>query len=158
MISHEHRCIFIHQRKCAGTSIIKAFGIETPDDPRWHFMNDGVLSADYYARPDYFRFSVVRNPWDRFVSGWLYCASTRDAPLRSLLRNLPKIENDYRHITRLQRDILFDHSGYLVVEKLMRYEILQEDFDHVCRLVEPCEPLARPCNRYSRSRTCHTQA
>lgn len=133
MISHEYKCIFIHQRKCAGISILQTFGFDDPTIPDWHFMNDGVLCPEYYARPlDYFRFTVVRNPWDRFVSGWLYCEETRDRPLRDLLQDLPKIGHDYTHITRLQRDILFDQSGFLVVEKLMRFENLQKDFDEVC--------------------------
>jgi len=135
MISHEHNCIFIHQRKCAGISIMRAFGLTHPDqDPyAWHFMNDGVLCREYHTRPeDYLRFSVVRNPWDRFVSGWHYCDDTRNVPLRDLLRNLPRLDHDYVHLTRLQRDILFDQCGYLIVEHLMRFENLQRDFDTVC--------------------------
>jgi hypothetical protein len=136
LISHEHKCVFFHQRKCAGTSIINAFGIASPDNPDWHFANDGVLSADYYARPaDYFLFSIVRNPWDRFISGWLHNPSTRDVPLRDLLLDLPKLGRDYRHLTRLQRDVLYDHSDHLVVDKLIRFERLQADFDEVCDLV-----------------------
>src|SRR5439155_3241285 len=72
VICHAYNCIFVHQRKCAGISIIRAFGLD-PSIPDWHFMNDGALSAEYtLAPPGYFRFSVVRNPWDRFVSGWKY--------------------------------------------------------------------------------------
>lgn len=33
-------------------------------------MNDGVLSPDNSsASAGYFRFSVIGNPWDRFISG-----------------------------------------------------------------------------------------
>ena len=81
MISHRFKRIFIHQRKCAGTSIIRSFGID-PSSSDWHFMNDGVLAPEAVARPDqYLVFSIVRNPWDRFVSGWKYCPSTRDLNL-----------------------------------------------------------------------------
>ena len=66
MISTQYECIFIHQRKCAGTAVIMAFGL-LPSDPHFHYMNDRVLNAEYTQRPaHYFVFSVVRNPWDRF--------------------------------------------------------------------------------------------
>jgi hypothetical protein len=78
MICHDYKCIFIHQRKCAGVSIIHAFGFE-PSDPEWYSMNDGVLSPEYESAPSgYFQFSVVRNPWDRFISGWKYLPVTRE--------------------------------------------------------------------------------
>ena len=132
MISRQHECIFIHQRKCAGMAVIETFGL-LPDNPDYHFMNDGVLSPDYARRPaGYFVFSVVRNPWDRFVSGWKYCASTRSRTLRDVLLDPPREGHDYRHLTRPQVDILFDAQGRCVADFLMRYESLQTDFDTVC--------------------------
>jgi hypothetical protein len=77
----------------------------------------------------------VRNPWDRFVSGWHHCESTRGRSLRELLRNLPRHGKDYRHLTRLQRDILINASGHLAIDKLMRFENLQADFDEICDIV-----------------------
>lgn len=135
MICHTYKCIFIHQRKCAGTSIIHAFGLD-PDNPDWHFMNDGVLSAEYASAPaGYFRFSVVRNPWDRFISGWKYCATTRHKSLRDALTSLPREGHDYRHLTRPQHTILFDENGCLIVDYLIRFESLQQDFDQVCDII-----------------------
>ncbi|HYX28054.1 MAG TPA: sulfotransferase family 2 domain-containing protein [Pyrinomonadaceae bacterium] len=134
MISHEHKCIFVHQRKCAGCSIINAFGFDV-DDPEWHFMNDGVLSPEYQDAPNYFKFAVVRNPWDRFVSGWKYLESTRAQSLRQVLTKLPESGKDYRHLTRPQSATLFDGSGRLIVDYLIRFESLQQGFDEVCEVI-----------------------
>lgn len=135
MISHAHRCIFTHQRKCAGTSIIRAFGL-APDNAAWHFMNDGVLSPEYARMPaGYYRFSVIRNPWERFISGWKYCSSTRHRALQEVLANLPREGHDYRHLTRPQHEILYEATGCLAVDFLIRFESLQQDFDRVCDLI-----------------------
>jgi hypothetical protein len=135
MICHAYSCIFVHQRKCAGCSIIRAFDLD-PSMPDWHFMNDGILSPEYEAAPArYFRFSVIRNPWDRFVSGWKYLPSTRERDLHELLADLPREGADYRHLTRPQHAILYGEDGRLIVDYLMRYETLQRDFDDVCDII-----------------------
>ncbi|MCI5142064.1 MAG: hypothetical protein D3909_10155 [Candidatus Electrothrix sp. ATG1] len=137
MISHHFKCIFIHQRKNAGSSIISSFGI-TPEQKEWHIFNDGVLSENpdwkeklsFYN--DYFVFSVIRNPWDRFISGWKYCESTRNKELIDVINDLPKTGHDYRHLTRPQIEILLDKDGKLITDYLIRFERLQDDFDIVC--------------------------
>jgi hypothetical protein len=144
MISRKHKCIFIHQRKCAGMAVIASFGLR-PDNPDYHYMNDGVLSPEYEHRPDdFFIFSVVRNPWARFVSGWKYCASTRLRALRDVLLDPPQAGHDYRHVTRPQVEILFDAQNRPATNFLMRHESIQQDFDAVCeRLAMPRVRLPR---------------
>ena len=140
MISHKYRCIFIHQRKSAGCSIITSFGI-TPDEPDWHIFNNGTLSEEWRQRHElaggYTVFTVVRNPWDRFVSGWKYLAALRDRPLLDVLRNLPPPEtgHDYRHLTRPQLDILLDEEGKFAPDYVLRFENLAEDYARFCRVI-----------------------
>src|SRR5262245_32769084 len=114
MISHEHRCIFIHQRKCAGSSIITAFGLTTAD-PEWHLFNNGAGSADWRKRTrnerTYFVFSAVRNPFDRVISGWRYLDALRNLSLREALEHPPRQGHDFRHFTRPQSRILKDRRG-----------------------------------------------
>lgn len=137
MYDKRYRCIFIHQRKCAGTSIIEAFGIRARSffhhqNPAWHLYNDGVLSPEWAGRPQAFIFSVVRNPYDRLISSWRYLSSTKDRPLLDVLVNPPRDGSAYRHLTRQQVAALRDTSGGLVTDMLMRFETLQADFDEVC--------------------------
>lgn len=67
MIIHEHKLIFIHIPKCAGRSIADAFGL-----PFDHY------TAAYYHQQhtelwnEYRKFTIVRNPLDRFVSMYHY--------------------------------------------------------------------------------------
>jgi hypothetical protein len=154
MISHEHKCVFVHQRKCAGTSIMKSFGY-TPDDNNWHYMNNGVLCREFHDRPlDYLVFSVVRNPWDRFISGWLYCKNTRYRSLRQVLQHLPQTDHDYEHITRLQSDILFEGCGNLITHNLLKFEHLQQDWDVLSSLIAK-EPTTLPVENKTPLKTKH---
>jgi len=139
MINHPYKCICVAQRKVASTSIARAFDVHwSIDNKEWHYANGGIQSPEWHSRPkDFFTFSFVRNPWDRLVSGWLYCPQTKNVPLRDLLRHLPLLSSDphgHAHITRLQRDTIV-HQGQIIVDFLGRFENLQTDFDHVCSAI-----------------------
>ncbi|MBP7243276.1 sulfotransferase family 2 domain-containing protein [Amaricoccus sp.] len=92
MISHAWRCIFVHQRKSAGTSVKAMFPDATGAD-RGRF-NEGVLEP-HWDEDDptiraYLKFTVIRNPWDRFISGWKHCRSTKHRSVLDVLENLPR--------------------------------------------------------------------
>ena len=144
MIDHNYRTIFIHQRKVAGISIAVAWG-HTEEDIKdlgndFNRFNDGVLSWDWGARSEieksYFVFSAVRNPFDRLISSWKFLESTRHRPLLDVLQDLPRQSPDYEHLTRPQIAILREPtSAKLVVDDLIRYESLQQDFDRICNRI-----------------------
>ncbi|MDJ1006618.1 MAG: sulfotransferase family 2 domain-containing protein [Paracoccaceae bacterium] len=87
MISRKHRVIFVHVRKSAGTTVKALF--EDADDTKF----GGPVCGPGWDDPEfagYYRFAVVRNPFDRFVSGWKYLPSTRNRPIEDVLRHLPR--------------------------------------------------------------------
>jgi hypothetical protein len=135
LIDHKYKCVFIHQRKCAGSSIIQAFGYKLKDLD-WHFANDGLLSPEWPQVPEgYFKFAVARNPWERLVSGWKFFKGPRRVPLRLLLEHMPDKGLLYRHLTRPQSATIYTPAGELVVDKLIRFENLQAEFDEVCDMI-----------------------
>lgn len=143
MICHEYKCIFIHVPKTAGTSIIKAFNLNW-DHPDSKFLITGNHSQneewkEYEQKyKDYFVFSIVRNPWERFVSGWKYCETTKHKNIEDVLNNLPKATDhvhDYDHITKKQCDILY-RNNILIPNLLLRFENLQSDFDKLCDILK----------------------
>lgn len=145
VISHQYQCIYVHQRKTAGSSIIHSFGL-TLKDPDWETYNDGVLSPGYDSMSEsvswYFKFTTVRNPFDRLISSWKYLSATRTRTLEDVLRNPPLEGHDYRHLTRPQTAILVNRDGELIVDFVIRYEALQEGYDQVCDLIgKPRMPL-----------------
>lgn len=76
-ISRKHKMIFIHIPKTGGTSITCGLGIE-PVKENLHGTEYSHLTADKIkeAYPvlwkQFFKFTIVRNPFDRMVSEWAY--------------------------------------------------------------------------------------
>jgi hypothetical protein len=169
VICGEYRCLFVHVPKTAGMSIEHVFlrlvGLtwETRaplllrgnDDPRLgpprlahlkagEYVARGHLAAEQFE--SYFKFSFVRNPWDRIVSEYKY----RGYPVKTnfktyLFKHLPAPgwTDTYCHIVP-QYDFLHDEAGRLLVDFVGRYESLQADFDKVCdRVGIPPTPLPR---------------
>jgi len=141
MVSHQCKAIFIHQRKAAGSAIITSVGIR-PDEANWRLFSDGTCSAGWRRKEvlakDCVVFTVVRNPWDRFISGWKYLSAYQHRPLTDVLSDLLRTGHDYKHLTRPQTDILFDEDGRLVPAYVLRFEDRQEDYRRLCaRLGKP---------------------
>jgi hypothetical protein len=167
VICHPYRCLFVHVPKTAGISIEHVFlgllGLtwdaraplllrhnEDPakGPPRLSHLKAGeYVSLGYLTQQEfdaYFKFSFVRNPWDRLVSEYKY----RGYPVRMdfktyLFRHLPPagFSDLYTHVIP-QYDFLHDEAGRQLVDFVGKYESLQADFDQVCaRLGIPGTPL-----------------
>lgn len=91
MISHKHKCIFIHIPKCAGSSVEKAFDLYNSTneanydsvtgwcDNKYFFMQHATPQQllDYGLITEiqwntYYKFIIYRNSWDKAFSDYLY--------------------------------------------------------------------------------------
>ena len=64
MTSDDLQCCFIHIPKTAGTSIGKLL----LDDLNAYDNKCHLTLQPYLRYPDYYKFTFIRNPWDRIVS------------------------------------------------------------------------------------------
>jgi hypothetical protein len=151
-ISHEHKAIFIHIPKTAGTSIETVLGVRGDNkqvDYSIFFGHDlQHLTAAELARHErmpqgvfesYFKFAVVRNPWDRVVSEYMYCpddyGEDHRAGLRMFLEDrFSRPEGPGVHL-RPQIDYVTDEQGRTMVDKIVRFENLEEDLEEVWRVL-----------------------
>lgn len=148
-ISNALRAIFIHIPKNAGTSVSLGLPItDTPGHSEWW----RIQRADPRKWDDYFKFAVVRNPWERVVSNFRYARMERSLwhssdgnarcgvhPDRDALRGA-SFRKCVEQIATLQHPGWLPQShwvcgpgGEIMMDFLCRYERLELDFAHVCR-------------------------
>jgi hypothetical protein len=129
MISHEHKALFIHIPRTGGTSVEKAFGIDNlwQSSPEEKHLSASQARAFYGKEiwKKYFKFSFVRNPWDRMVSLWKSkYYGIQDSFYDFLLQYRPAPWESQSLCCREILDLELDFIG--------RYESLGQDYAEIC--------------------------
>lgn len=181
MKSDVHRTIFVHIQKTGGESVRAAFGQprNSPDKHRTATELRSRYGDAIWA--DYFKFGIVRNPWDRLVSWWSMIDGMRarfeaGAKLNAfqtyILSNAGTFDefvlkcdqeildaDGAKWVFRNQRDYLADDSGALIVDFVARFETLAADFSFVSRrALTPPSPLPHAnISRHAAYVTYYTQ-
>ena len=148
-----HRCIFFHIPKTGGLSVSEAlFG----NHAAGHLdVRTARLVFGAWRVRTYFKFTFVRNPWDRLVSAYHYlrrghpiskiAGIVAESPgftdfVKTRLRD-PLVAADV-HL-RPQCSFLLDEAGRLSVDFLGRFETLERDFSTVARRLRLDRTLPR---------------
>jgi len=149
MICHKHKCIFIHIPRTAGTSV------EQSIRPDWTFSDfhkekhllastAKKLYSEYWD--NYFKFSFVRNPWDRMVSmskySGFYGCNIIDGKLsiEQYIKKFAGAEVDPRSKSYGDDSETIPNAVYLNilnedVDFVGRFENLQEDYNTICSII-----------------------
>jgi hypothetical protein len=158
MLCHDPRCIFVHIPKAAGQSIEQVFldlsGLtwktrgallmRPNSDPKLgpprlaHLKATEYVSCGHVTQEQfdsYFKFSFVRNPWDRTVSMYRYLGYDERCSFKTFV--LEKLSDtlwiEKRWFVGPQHEFVSDASGNLLVDFIGKLESIQADFDVVCR-------------------------
>ncbi len=172
MISFEKRFLFVHIHKTAGNSIqsilrrysedeivsarahqdgIERFGVRNPN---YEIKKHSTLSEYRAALGEaqfrsLYKFTCVRNPWDRMISLYFSPSRERTQWNRKLFKKLLSNTLSVADHLRLEKD---DPDPFSNVDRVMRFEALATDFRSVCaELGIPGAPLPN----YNRSRREH---
>ena len=158
MICHKHKCIFVHIQRCGGTSMEKAivgYDLWQSDERREkHILASQAkaLYADYWD--NYFKFSFVRNPWDRMVSMAKSYPGTWHVKLDKSQKPLKILEDDgfkgykhrFGHPITIERDRRFYKKDDLTsprhVKNAVYLNLLDEDLDFIGRFENLKEDFA----------------
>jgi len=156
LINHRHKFIFVHINKCAGQSVRRAL----PRGTRGHNTIQHYLALVEKERRDpseYFKFTIVRNPWDKVVSFYHYHKKRKWELFPWTLDNEPDFNTfiqrlfvddggalavdvfrgrsgESTHHLRLSNslDWISDEDGNVLVDFIGRVENLQLDFNEIC--------------------------
>jgi len=135
--------IFIHINKTAGMSIEKALGL----NEKQHFTAIEFrqkIGAKKWERV--FKFSIVRNPWDKVVSQYFHRLKTNQIGLGDYRIDFkewvkltygeqnPKYYDDPKYFMP-QLNWLTDNNGKLMVDFIGRFENLENDFRFICNKI-----------------------
>jgi hypothetical protein len=147
MISHEHKCIFVHIPRTAGTSIEAWIqgGDQWAIAPKEKHLTSSqakFLYHDFWH--DYFKFSIVRHPIQRVFSCMTYAehfglsvASDGSLNMKSYIDKFGHpltIEHDHRFTTRDYLLNLSQISGYAPLSEHCVYSnLLNEELDRIYR-------------------------
>tara|TARA_R110002167_G_C12683722_1_gene651688 strand:- start:1553 stop:2134 length:582 start_codon:yes stop_codon:yes gene_type:complete len=93
MINHEHKFLFLHLPKTGGTSINKFFNDKFDNNKR-EFGHPYLSDYKCNNFDDYFKFTVVRNPYDRLVSAFFYMKEYSNFQSDINFRKKWKLEHD----------------------------------------------------------------
>ncbi|WP_152052732.1 sulfotransferase family 2 domain-containing protein [Tautonia marina] len=169
-----HHAIFVHIPKAAGTSIVKSlFGCEGG----WH-MTLRQYSLIYSAEElnAAFKFTFVRNPWDRLYSAFSYLKAggrnqadrqwaeqhlARVADFPTFVHEwLPRVdlESSYTHLIPQYR-FLRIQGDTPRVDFIGRFETIADDYETIRARIGTGEPLAHlnPSSRAHDYRDVYTE-
>jgi hypothetical protein len=158
MKSDKLNCLFIHIPKTGGHSVEKTiwekhefteenFWMGFVDRYRNPYQTGGLqhltgmklrqlLGRDRFD--DFYKFTVVRNPYDRAVSQYKYMGRRKDLrkfikmkPGDSFLEYLGKIQKRTHVQWEPQVSFLYDYTGKLLVDNVVRFENIQSELSSV---------------------------
>lgn len=176
LISYSHNFLFVHIAKTGGTSVRAALRryrwggwyslplwlaaqVDQITRPRHKlglkFPRHGKAIAAKEMLPEpvyqgFFKFTIVRNPWDLQVSSWHHIRREKPHVLAGIdtfadfLRYKFDPERDYDYMLDIsaerQHEYLVDLNGEVIVDYIGRYERLGDDFAEICQRIGIRQP------------------
>jgi hypothetical protein len=134
MISHKHKFIFVHVSKTAGTTIRFALQGKYDElhDPHHSLISEIKEKLSEQVFQSYFKFGVVRNPWDREVSRYKFIKNRKCNSKHKYCQNgFNEYLFKFVELGLVNYDAL-KIDGKIGVDYIMKFENLQEDFDKIC--------------------------
>jgi chondroitin 4-sulfotransferase 11 len=140
-----HQALFIHVPKSAGRSVVRGlFDVKSVE----HAPADWYQQLDPDRFQRYFKFTFVRNPWDRAVSAYTYlanggsAASDEDIYWSQFVTGFDSFDDfvcQWMSADNVTRNALFtpqvvflkDSFGQLSIDFVGRFETLQADFNTI---------------------------
>lgn len=111
----------------------------------WHAKaKDAKKELPVEIYNNFYKFAFVRNPWDWQVSYYHFILKEETHIRHQLVKSMKgfeeylewviKTKNPFpKGATKLQKEIITDANGKLIVDFIGRYENLEQDFQRICQ-------------------------
>jgi hypothetical protein len=151
IVSDDHKFIFLAIPKTASgvcQDFLQHFGWVTRREAEFnHLTADQVIAKVGRKKWDEYRKMVfIRNPWDRYVSLFLWVRRYNRQKKRRATAVQYEVFADYVNSGgehgQHQRDFVFDSTGKVIVDYVGRFEHLYEDICGAARLIGQPPPEA----------------
>jgi len=142
MTSHKHKFIFIHIPKTGGLSLKTEF-LDRQNLPNEVYGRHKRPASYYKNNKNHFKFTFVRNPWDRFVSCYFYFK--KYGRRRGFDKLTGEIINRYSNFNEFCLGLNealpnikswhFKQMSFWIdspIDFIGRFENFQEDFNTIC--------------------------
>lgn len=151
LISDKYKTIFLHINKAGGTSIETV--LRTGALFRKHYMTAyEVRDFDKDKWEKYFKFAIVRNPWDKMTSLYRYRSSIGLIPLSwnfsKFIHNLDRLNNSSpsksrRNLLRTSNQLehCVDENGQVILNYIGRFENLRNEWKKISKIINCKKPL-----------------
>jgi hypothetical protein len=152
-IDQASKVIFFHIPKTGGRSIKKTFGfVESETDKRLsHFYPDTAQEVIFQNTwHHYWKFTIVRNPWDRYVSLYEFHRQSEHTKihlplLREYALSFTFDEWMYANYNRVIYTDWFNSPQYrwwAGCDRVFKFEDLKQAYSEVSSYIRPVGPLA----------------
>ena len=162
MISFSHKAIFVHIPKCAGQSVEETFlndiGLDwykhrhlfgcfkkpltwsnNFPDRLAHLTAYEYFDLDFINKEtfcQFYKFSIVRDPFDRVVSAWKELTKSIDSNKKDInffiLNILPKHVSEKNYFFKSQKDYLLDpKTDKILVDNIFKIDELESNWEKV---------------------------
>lgn len=103
-IDHEKKILFVHNPKAAGTTthtlLKNIFGLKGPEradpEPPIHHKPFANILAENIAAEEYYSFAIIRNPWERMLSGYLDFTTIRKTQYSGKIHLLKPLLSEFK--------------------------------------------------------------
>ena len=140
LISHKKKFIYLKTKKTASTTVEIYF---EPECLNWA---NHMIASDVKAKigddiwDSYFKFCVIRNPFDKLVSYWWWKLGAKNSQDLET-RDFVEIKRHFNFFIQNLHNLVLDRDIYMInkevcIDFFIRYENLTEDISQVCRLLD----------------------
>lgn len=140
--------IFIHINKTGGSSV--AWALQLPFEHLTALEKIEMVGSRRWDKC--LTFTIVRNPWDKVVSQFHYRLKTNQTDLketpipfnewvRSVFVEKDPLYYNFPKMFMSQTDWIADANGRILVDEIVRFENLDEDFAQVMQKLGKCVAL-----------------